>query len=40
MSETAYRRTKTVIILLFFAFCLFTCVYLRIQMLPMKICAI
>ena len=34
MSETAYRRTKTVIILLFFAFCLFTCVYLRIQDAP------
>lgn len=34
MSETAYRRTKTVFILLFFAFCLFTCVYLRIEDAP------
>lgn len=34
MSEIAYRRTKTAVILLFFAFCLFTCIYLRIQDAP------
>ena len=34
MSETAYRRAKILFLFLFFAFCTFTCIYLRIQDAP------